>query len=413
MRLLDGFRLALTQVWAQKLKSFFALIGVLIGAMFLIAVVNMVEGLNQYMEEDFARTIFGLNTVTVSRWPSVNFNPTPDEMREWRRRPRLTFDDLDAVRSRLGVPALVAAESSSGGELRGADGEEVNNVWLSAVTSDFFRIRDLDIERGRLFGPLEDRLGSRVIILGYEAATGLYGDRDPIGRTVRVRGEPFRVIGVLEKQGSLFGMSLDNRVIAPARSPMARLVNPPGVVDDILVRTASADLLPRVMGELEAIMRSRHGLRPGTPNDFEIYTAEDSLSFWTRISTILRVAFPFLLVISLVVAGLVIMNIMLVSVTERTREIGVRLALGARRGDILLQVLIESVTLSGLGALMGIGLGIGMAKVVEAVSPLPAAVAPFWIVFAATVGIVVGVVSGLYPAWRASRLDPVVALRAE
>lgn len=413
MRFLDGVRLALSQIWNQKLKSFFALIGVLIGAMFLIAVVSMVEGLNAYMEEDFARTIYGLNTLTVSRWPSVNFNPSPDEIREWRRRPRLTFDDADAIRGRLRTPALVAVESSSGGELRSADGTEVQNVWLSSVSAEFFRIRNYEVTRGRLFTAAEDRAGARVIVLGHEAAEKLFAARDPLGRTVRVRGEPFRVIGVLERQGSLFGFSLDNRVVAPARSPMARLVNPPRIVDDILVRTESPQALEQVAGEVEAIMRSRHGLRPREANDFEMDTAEDSMSFWTRISTILRVAFPFLLVISLVVAGLVIMNIMLVSVAERTREIGVRLALGAKKRDILSQVLIEATVLSATGAAMGIALGLGMARIVAMVSPIPSAVAPYWIAFAAGVGITVGVLAGLYPAWRASQLDPVVALRAE
>lgn len=413
MQFLDGVRLALRQIWVQKLKSFFGLLGVLIGAMFLIAVVSMVEGLNAYLEEDFARTIYGLNTLTVSRWPSVNFNPSQEDIREWRRRPRLTFEDAEAIRDRLRVPALVAVESSSGGELRSADGTVVQNVWLSAVSPEFFRIRDFDVERGRLFTAAEDRSGTRVVVLGHEAAAKLYDQRDPLGRTVRVRGEPFRIVGVLEKQGSLFGMSLDNRVVAPAHSPMSRLVNPPGVVDDVLIRTEDPASLEQAAIDVEAIMRSRHGLRPTQPNDFEMDTAEDSMAFWTRISTILRVAFPFLLVISLVVAGLVIMNIMLVSVTERTREIGVRLALGARRRDILSQVLIESTALSGAGAAAGIGLGLGMAHIVEALSPLPSAVAPGWILFAAAVGVTVGVLAGLYPAWRAAQLDPVVALRAE
>lgn len=413
MRLLDGVLLALHQIWSQKLKSFFALIGVLIGAMFLVAVVSMVEGINGYMENDFARTIYGLNTVTLSRQPSVNFNPSPDEWRAWRRRPRITFEDADAVRQRLSVPALVAVESSSGGELRGTDGTVVKNVWLSGVSADYFRIRDYEVSRGRLFSAAEDRIGARVIVLGSEAAEKLYGARDPLGRTVRVRGEPFRVIGVLQPQGTLFGFSLDNRVVAPARSPMTRLVNPPGVVDNVLIRTDDPASLDEAMVQLEAIMRTRHHLRPTEENDFHLETAEDSMSFWTKISTILRIAFPFLLVISLVVAGLVIMNIMLVSVAERTREIGVRLAIGARKRDIVTQVLIESTALSGTGAALGIGLGLVMAWVVSRISPLPAAVAPFWIVFAASVGIGVGVVAGIYPAWRASNLDPVVALRAE
>jgi len=160
-------------------------------------------------------------------------------------------------------------------------------------------------------------------------------------------------------------------------------------------------------------MRSRHSLRPAEENDFAIQTAEDSMSFWTRISTILRVAFPFLVGIAFVVGGMVIMNIMLVSVIERTREIGVRLALGAKKRDILTQVLVESATLSGLGAALGIAIGILLGKLVDAFTPLPAVIPLFWLLFAVSSGIIIGILSGIYPAMRAARLDPVVALRAE
>ncbi len=171
--------------------------------------------------------------------------------------------------------------------------------------------------------------------------------------------------------------------------------------------------MARAMVEVEAIMRVRHRLRPGQSNDFALDTADDTMAFWARISRILFMAFPTLVGIALVVGGIVIMNIMLVSVTERTREIGMRKAIGARRRDIVLQVLVESATLSGSGALVGIGIGIGLAQIVRAVSPLPAAIAPVWIVVSVVLGAGVGIVAGLYPAVRASRLDPVVALRYE
>ena len=413
MNALEGIRLALSQIRAQKLKSFFAVLGVIIGVMFLMTVVSVVEGMNRYMEEDFARKIYGLNTVTLSRWPEVQINTSREQWREWIRRPRLTREDAEAIRAQLEVPALVAVESDASGRVEAEDGTLVENVWLTAASAEYFRIRDFDVEKGRLFSPPEDRLGAPVVVLGYETADKLFGNRDPIGRTVKIAGYPFRVIGVLQKQGSLFGFSMDNRAIAPSRSPLARSVNPHGIVDNILIRTYDEPSLSRAVIEVEAIMRVRHRLRPGQPNDFALDTANDSMAFWARISQILFIAFPGLVGIALVVGGMVIMNIMLVSVMERTREIGMRKAIGARRRDIIFQVLVESATLSGLGAIVGILIGVSLAQFVSAISPLPAAIAPHWLGASVILGAGVGIAAGLYPATRASRLDPVEALRYE
>ncbi|HSH46786.1 MAG TPA: ABC transporter permease, partial [Longimicrobiales bacterium] len=374
MRIREALRLALAQIRAQKLKSFFSVIGVVIGVMFLIAVISIVEGMNRYMEEDFARTIFGLNTLTVGRMPSVIMEGSQEQFRQWRRRPRLRIEDAEVIREQLTIPAHVAVESFSEGRARSDRGNEVEGVWLTAATSDFFRIRDFDVERGRLFGPQEDEAGLPVVVLGSETAEKLFGPLDPLGRIVRINNVGFQVIGVLQPQGKLFFMSLDNRAIAPARSAMGRLANPRGVVDNILVRTQDAPSLSAAALEVEAIMRVRHRLRPDEPNSFEVETRDDSMAFWQTFSRILFIAFPALVGIALVVGGMVIMNIMLMSVVERTREIGMRKSVGARRRDILLQILAESGGLSFAGAALGIGLGLGMAKLIEAVSPMPAAV---------------------------------------
>jgi putative ABC transport system permease protein len=408
----EGIRLAFAQIRAQKLKSSFAVIGVVIGVMFLITVVSVVEGMNRYMQEDFARTIYGLNTLVVRRTPEIQVSGDPDLWRAYARRPRLTNDDAAAIRAALSVPATMAVESGTSGRLVSESGVEVDNVRLTAASADLFRIRDLSIEHGRAFTAPEDRLGLPVIVLGAEAAEKLFAALDPLGRNVRVRGEPYRVIGVLKRQGTLFGMSMDNRAIAPATSPLGRIW-PHNVVQNILVRPLDAEHMTQARIDIEATMRERHRLRPADANDFSIETATDSLGFWENIRRILLIAFPGLVSIALVVGGIVIMNIMLVSVVERTREIGLRKALGARRRDIHLQMLVESATLSGSGALVGIGIGIALAKIVSAVSPLPATIAPFWIGLAAALGVGVGVIAGIYPAARAARLDPVVALRQE
>jgi putative ABC transport system permease protein len=413
MNLREGILLALGQIRAQKLKSFFAVVGVIIGVMFLITVVSVIEGMNRYMEEDFARTIYGLNTITLSRTPEIQMSGDADTWREYRRRPRITFRDADAVRSGLSVPALVAVESYSSGRLMSEQGVEVENVWLTGASADLFRIRDLDVERGRAFTAPEDRAGVPVVVLGYEAAETLFGVLDPLGRTVKINDRPFQVIGVMKRQGTLFGMSMDNRAFAPARSPMGRFVNPQGIVGRVLVKPLDPANIEQARLDVEAVMRIRNRLRPADANNFSIETATESMSFWERIRTILMVAFPTLVSIALVVGGIVIMNIMLVSVTERTREIGIRKALGARRRDIHIQVLVESATLSGMGAVVGIGIGLLLAQLVRALSPLPAAIAPFWMAMSVLMGVGVGVLAGIYPAVRAARLDPVVALRAE
>jgi putative ABC transport system permease protein len=413
MSLVEGIMLALGQIRAQKLKSFFAVLGVIIGVMFLITVVSVVEGMNKYMEEDFAGAIYGLNTITLSREPEISFSSDPDVYRGYWRRPRITFQDADAIREGLSVPALVAVESFSGGNAVSEHGVEVQNVWLTGASADLFRIRDMDVERGRGFTAPEDRAGVNVVILGAETAETMFGSLDPIGRTVKVRGIPFRVIGVMKKQGSLFGQSMDNRAFAPARSQMGRLVNPQGIVDRILVKPLDTENMAQAQIDLEAVMRVRHKLRPTEENDFAIETAAESMAFWDNIRKILLIAFPGLVSIALVVGGIVIMNIMLVSVMERTREIGIRKALGAKRRDIHVQVLVESATLSLLGALIGIGVGVGLAQIVQALSPLPAAIAPVWMAVSVAMGMGVGVIAGIYPAAKAARMDPVVALRAE
>ncbi len=413
MNVWEGVRLALLQIRTEKLKSFFSLLGVIIGVMFLIIVVSIVEGLDRYIKEDFAQQIFGLNTITVRRRPSVQINTSREQRRAWARNPRLRYEDADEIRRKLTIPALVGVESGTGGRVVGDNGRVVENVRISGLSTEILTIRNLNVERGRPFSAQEADRGVPVILLGKQTADVLFENLDPLGRSVRIRGFPFRVIGVLEEQGSIFGISLDNRTIAPARSPIQSFTNPRGIVDQVVVQTVDPRLLGDAQLEIEAIMRVRNRLRPAQPNNFALETAEESLSFWDNISRILFVALPGLVSISLVVGGIVIMNIMLVSVMQRTREIGVRKAIGARRVDIIRQVLIESATLSGAGAVLGVSIGIGLTFLVRAMSFLPAAVAPKWIALGVALGVGVGVIAGVYPAARAAKLDPVDALRYE
>ncbi|MBM4187629.1 MAG: FtsX-like permease family protein [Gemmatimonadetes bacterium] len=413
MPFVEAVRMALATLWSQKLKSFFSLIGVLIGVTFLIAVVSIVQGMNVYMEDQFANRLIGLNTFQVRRMPNMNMgNITEETWREWRRRPRINYGDSDFIEAKLGTPALFSRACDDRAEVV-AGGKLARDINIVVADAPFFRIKNYDFAAGRPFSPQEARAGAAVVALGFEVAEKMFPGVDPLGRTVAVGGLPYRVIGVVAKQGTLFGISLDKFVIAPFDSPMQRLACRLGFMDEFHVQSENVTAMSQAVNQAEELMRIRRKLRPGQGNNFAIQTAEAALSGWKKISAVLFAALPGLVAISLVVGGIVIMNIMLMAVSERTREIGVRKALGAKRRDILAQFMIESATISTVGAAIGIGLGIGLAYLVKALTPLPASVAPWSIGVAVFLGIFVGMIAGVYPASRASKLDPITALRAE
>jgi putative ABC transport system permease protein len=413
MPIYEAIVLAFGMIRAQKLKSFFSLIGAFIGVMFLIAVVSVVKGMDKYVQEDFAAKIFGINTFTVSRRPRFRAGEVSEATRRaWRRRPQIYEDDFHAVRAALPPDYLVAIES--GNQAEGQAGSKSSSyIQVYGVSEDYFKIRDYRVARGRLFSPQEIAHGVNEVVIGQDVADSLFTGDDPLGQTMRIAGFPYRVIGVAEKQGSVFGISLDRFAIAPYTSEIKRVVNPRKVVDGIIVKGPTLAAMQDAMDRVEAIMRSRHGLRPWQDDDFSLTTQEDVLSFWAKISRVLYTALPLLVGVSLVVGGIVLMNIMLMAVAERTREIGVRKSLGARRRDILAQFLVEAATLSTTGAVLGILAGLALARLVQAVSPLPMGVSPTSIILGVILGVGVGVISGVYPASRAAKLDPVAALRFE
>ena len=413
MSFLDAVRLAFQTIRAQKLKSGFSIIGVFIGVMFLIAVVSVVEGMNRYMTDKFAGTLLGVNTFRLRQFPDVQIGNVTDSMwRTWMRRPRVTYEDAQAVAQGVSVPVLAAWESNTRAALS-AGRRQVKDVQVTAATELYFDIRSLNIEQGRAFTGQEVQAGLPIVVLGHDLADKLFEGQDPIGRDVKIFDIPYRVIGVVEKQGNLFGLSLDKFAVAPASAPLKRYVNQPRVIDALAIKAGTQADMREAMAQAEAVLRSRRHLRPREPDNFALETADEVLDFWGKISRILFYALPGLVAVSLVVGGIVIMNIMLMAVAERTREIGIRKSLGARRGDILRQFLVEATTLATVGASAGVGIGIALAAVVAAVSPLPAAVAPWSIVVGVILGAGVGIVAGVYPATRAARLDPITALRAE
>jgi putative ABC transport system permease protein len=408
----EAVRLALQQIRVQKLKSFFTLLGVMIGVMFLIAVVSIVTGMSKYVEEDFAGRMLGANTFTLRRFPWFGNNVTEEEWKEWQRRPRVYHSDVEIIRNALPGGTRYAVESQ---ENLSASSKYARpqNVEAHAVEGDYFTIKKLDLSEGRVFSPQEAEMGAPVMLVGDDVAKYFFNGLSPIGRELRIGGIPYTVIGVIEHQGSLFGQSLDQTAFAPFNSPLHRLTNPRGDIDGLMVQAPSAVMMDEAMETVREVMRGHRRLRPGTPDNFVMETSASALTSFEKTKTIMTIAGTALPAISLVVGGLVIMNIMLVAVAERTREIGVRKSLGARRKDILRQFLVESATLSTLGAMLGIGLGLLGAKIISWTTPLPAAVAPWSLVAATLLGTVVGITSGVYPARRASKLNPIDALRAE
>jgi putative ABC transport system permease protein len=413
MSFLEAVRMAFGVIRAQKMKSFFSLIGAFVGVTFLIAVVSIVNGMDRYMKEDFAGKLFGVNTFTVRYRPQVNFgDQSIEQRRALRRRPRLTEGDYLAIRDLLQGRAIIANESHDNVSVYYGT-RRSRNVDASGVSETWFAIHGMDIAQGRPFSPQEVEHGANVVVIGADIANKFFSGLDPIGRTIRIENFEFRIIGVAKVQGKIFGQSLDKFVVAPYTSPMKRMVNPHKIVDGISVKTDDLPSMRAAMAEVEALMRSRRHLRPGQANNFHLETADDVLEFWGKISRVLFLALPMLVGISLVVGGIVIMNIMLMAVSERTREIGVRKALGARRKDIVRQFIVEAATLSTSGALLGIVAGIILAKAVDALSPLPATISVGWIGVGVLLGVGVGVIFGVYPANKAARLDPIAALRFE
>jgi putative ABC transport system permease protein len=413
MRLFEAVGMALRTIRAQKLKSFFSLIGVLIGVTFLIAVVSIVQGMNRYMVDRFANTLIGANTFELRQRPNITTGEVSDSVElEWRRRPRISYADADYVRARITTPATFAKFCEDRVAVH-YEGRVAKDIFLVGTEADYFGIRNYEITAGRAFTAQEVQTAQPVVVIGSELAEKLLPGVDAVGKTVQIGGLPYRVIGVVARQGTLFGLSLDKFAVMPFSAQGRRLICPMNILDALIVRTADPTEMRRAMDEAEALMRARRGLKPWQGNNFHFETAEGALGTWEKISRILFLALPGLVAISLVVGGIVIMNIMLMAVSERTREIGIRKALGARRSDILAQFVVESATLSGAGALLGIGFGLALAFVVKALTPLPAAVAPWSVVVGMALGVSVGIAAGAYPASRASRLDPIVALRAE
>ena len=414
MSLFEALRLALAQMRVQKLKSGFTLLGVTIGVMFLIAVVAVVEGMSRYMEHDLIGAFMSVNTFELRRQPNMTIGNV-DEATEasYTRRPWLMVHDTTMVIAAL-PPGFRHAVTNSGMLTVSSRYARPRSVQISATTHEYFTIRTLRMASGRPFSEQEDALHAPVVVIGHDVQEHCFPGIDPLGRDLRIGDLPYRVIGIAAAQGSTFGFSRDNFVVVPYGTPASQLLAPvPGAVESMVIQAPTPTA--QVVGEeaVREVLRARDELHPEQPDDFTLETPEAALAFFDKLKRYLVLAGIVLPTVGLVVGAIVIMNIMLVAVAERTREIGIRKSLGATRRDILLQFLIEAATLSTVGALFGIALGACLSWGVTALTPLPTHVAAWSVVTSVLLGVGVGVTAGVYPASRAARLDPIVALHTE
>jgi len=407
MNLKEAVTIATSSLWAHKLRSVLTLIGVVIGVAAVIAVVSLINGANQYVATRVFR--LGADVFGVSRQPSIITNV--DDFLEFQKRKRLTIDDFVAVRELCKSCKEIGA--SLGGRVETKSGlNSLKDTNLRAWTPQMAELYDVDLVAGRHITDTDLQEAASVCVIGNDLVENLLPGVDAIGKEIRWRNIPCQVIGIGKKEGTSLGTSLDNWIILPLSTYKKEY----GTQQDslrITARAASAAKIQDSVDEVRQIMRGRRHLAYGKKDDFAIETSDSFLALWKDISGTFFLVTIAIASISLVVGGIVIMNIMLVSVTERTREIGLRKAMGARSGDILRQFLIESSTIALFGGALGVFFGVLVAKLVSWVSPLPSSVQLWSVMGGLLVALSVGLFFGTYPASKAARLDPVVALRSE
>jgi putative ABC transport system permease protein len=405
-QVLDSILIALQAIWANKLRSFMTVLGNIVAVTSIVTVVTLIQGMNGMVADAIVSDI-GADNFTVQRMPPIF---SEDEAERNRNNPLITLDEADAIRAFSPLIVSVAAQAGRNATVSYRT-EEVNNAQIQGVTSSYSDFSTFSVERGRMMSGVEVDRSQPVAILGWGLADRLFGDIDPLEKTIKIAGIGFRIVGVSEQKGSFFGNSQDNFAVIPLGS-YQRLFGARQSLQ-LMVKPVSTDRMTDAMDDATVALRVARRLKPSSPNNFGILTSDTILDLYRQVTSGIFAVLVGIVALSLVVGGIVIMNIMLMVVSERTREIGLRKALGAKRKDIMSQVLTESITLSTLGGVIGILLGSLAATLIAALTPLPARLEMWSVVLGVGITAAVGLFFGAYPASRAASLDPIEALRRE
>ena len=396
-------RIALSAIWANKLRSFLTILGNVVAVSSIITLVSLIQGITEEVESVILSEV-GADAFLVDRRGIMR---SEEDLERTRNNPRITLADAEAIRRFASGVTAVMAEGRRSGEVRYRQ-HVLESVRIQGVTEEFIRFSTFNAEIGRLMTPAEVRRKRNVAVLGSDTADRLFGALDPIDRQVKIRGVPFRVIGVSRPQGSSFGQSQDEFAVVPLGA-FQRLFGSRTALG-LRVQPADPGEIDRAIGETTVALRVERRLKASEDDNFGIFTSETALRIFNQATAGIFAVLVGVVGLALVVAGIVIMNIMLMAVSERTKEIGLRKALGARRQDILWQMLSESVALSVLGGATGTALGAAAALALDRFAPVPAVVHPWSVLLAITMTAAVGLFFGLYPAARAAALDPIDAL---
>jgi putative ABC transport system permease protein len=407
MEFKEAIKLALQSLWQNKLRTVLTLLGVMIGVASVIAVVTLVNGANTFVSTKFTR--YGADVFTVSRAPALVLGPAQYE--KYAKRKNIVYDDYVYVRDNCKRCVGIGAQQATTAKVtRGVN--SVTDSTIRGYTWQMPNLQNLDIAEGRGFTSTDEEHASPVAIIGTDIRDNLFPGVDPLGLELRVDGEPYTVIGVVEKQGSTFGQSQDNFVGVPLTAFMKTYGASKSVT--IYIKAGSAGPVLQDAGdEVRVLMRSKRHDAPGQPDSFELDVNNTLVGIASFITGIFGAVAGSVAFIALIVGGIVIMNMMLVSVSERTREIGIRKALGARARDITLQFLVESGAMAMLGGFFGVMIGLILAEIVTLALGFPSTVTVWSVVAGLVMATAVGIFFGVYPAWKAASLDPIVALRSE